>query len=168
MSWTIFLGICSMCCLSMAVANDLNLCVHQRLLPSSPPKRSPTLHGQGWHNLLIHVIHVVSHDEVSRVVACTAHPVGVYVEGSHQWVDARVIDNLEATEDFNLLPAVQALPQSCCHLTQSLPEDRKKRNAGMGWVWARTGMRSLRGTTWEICINKTQLNHKPKNKVRAR
>lgn len=127
---------------------------HQRFLPSSPPKRSPTLYGQGWHNLLIHVVHVISHDEVSRVGARTAHPAGVYVEGSHQWVDARVIDNLEATEDLNLLPAVQALPQCCRHLAQSLPKDRWKRIAGMGWVWVPAGMRPLKGTTWGICVNK--------------
>ena len=54
--------------------------------------------------------------------------------GSHQGMDARVIDNLEATEDLNLLPAVQALPQRCCHLAQSLPEERRKKMGGMGWA----------------------------------
>ena len=45
-------------------------------------------------------------------------------------MDARVIDNLEATEDLNLLPAVQTLPQCCCHLAQSLPEERRKKMEG--------------------------------------
>jgi hypothetical protein len=64
-------------------------------------------------------------------------------------VDARVIDNLEATEDLNLLPAVQALPQCCRHLTQCLPEDKQKKTADMDGVGAPVKMRLLlRGTSW--------------------
>ena len=66
------------------------------------------------------------------VGARTTHPAGVYVEGSHQGMDARVIDNLEATEDLNLLPAVQTLPQCCCHLAQSLPEKKENGRHGLG------------------------------------
>lgn len=119
------------CCWSTAEATDISAYT-PKATSLTPTKRSPTLHGQGRHNLLIHVVHVVSHDEVRRVRAGAAHPAGVNVEGSHQGVDARVIDNLEATEDLNLLPPVQALPQCCCHFTQCLPTDRFKNSCRTG------------------------------------
>lgn len=138
---TSFLVILPNCCVSTAEVTDFFLILYTKGYFST--KRSPTLHGQGWHNLLIHVIHVVSHDEVGRVRPSTAHPAGVYVEGSHQGVDARVIDNLEATEDLNLLPPVQTLPQCCCHLAQCLPEDRWKRTTSVNRVENPTRTASL-------------------------
>lgn len=153
MRWSVSLVICPMCYLSPAEAVDFSARLSKFPSLITPPKRSPTLHGQGWHNFLIHVIHIVRHDEVGGVWACTAHPAGIYVEGSHQWVDAGVVNNLEATEDLNLLPAVQALPQCCCHLAQCLPEDKWKTTIVMDWMGVPKRMRTLlKGTSWEdVC-----------------
>lgn len=42
-------------------------------------------------------------------------------------MDAGVVDDLEAAEQLYLLPAMQALPQRRCHLTQGLSESKGQR-----------------------------------------
>lgn len=79
------------------------------------------MHGHGGHDLLVQVVHVVGHDEVRGVGARGAHPAGVDVERRGQAVDPGVVDDLEAAEQLDLLPAVQALPQRRRHLAQRLP-----------------------------------------------
>lgn len=51
-----------------------------------------------------------------------AHESRVQVEGQGQRGQAGVVDDGEAGEDLNLLPAVQPLPQRRRHLAQSLSE----------------------------------------------
>lgn len=68
---------------------------------------------------LVHVVHVVGHDEVLRR-GSAAHEGGVQVEGRGQGRQARVVDDGEACEQLDLLPAIQPLPQGCRHLAQGL------------------------------------------------
>lgn len=42
-------------------------------------------------------------------------------------MDAGVVDDLEAAEQLDLLPAMQALPQRRCHLAQGLSESKGQR-----------------------------------------
>lgn len=82
--------------------------------------RTLTLQSSRDH-VLVHVIHVVGHDEVLRR-GSAAHEGRVQVEGQGQRRQAGVVDDGEAREDLDLLPAVQPLPQRRRHLAQSLPE----------------------------------------------
>lgn len=55
-----------------------------------------------------------------RGSAAAAHEAGVEVEGRGQRGKAGVVDDGEACEDLDLLPAMKTLPQSSRHLTQGL------------------------------------------------
>lgn len=80
--------------------------------------RTLTLQSSG-DDILVHVIHVVGHDEVLRC-SSAAHEGGIEVEGWGQRWEARVIDDGESCEDLYLLPAMESLPQSSRHLTKGL------------------------------------------------
>lgn len=72
------------------------------------------------HDILIHVVHVVGHDEVLRCCSSAAHEGGVEVEGWGQRRKAWVVDDGKTCEDLYLLPAMQPLSQSSGHLAQGL------------------------------------------------
>lgn len=59
-------------------------------------------------DILVHVIHVIGHDEVLRR-SSAAHEGGVQVEGRGQGRQTWVIDDGETCEQLYLLPAVQPL-----------------------------------------------------------
>lgn len=71
------------------------------------------------HDILVHVVHVVGHDEVLWS-SSAAHKGGVEVEGWGQRREAWVVDDGKTREDLYLLPAMESLTQSSCHLTQGL------------------------------------------------
>lgn len=86
--------------------------------------RTLTLQSSRDH-VLVHVIHVVGHDEVLRR-GSAPHEGWVEVEGQGQRRQAGVVDDGEAGEDLDLLPAVQPLPQGRRHLAQRLSGSQKK------------------------------------------
>lgn len=66
-------------------------------------------------DILVQVVHVVRHDEVLRR-GSAAHEGGVQVEGGGQGRQAWVVDDGKTCQQLNLLPAVEPLPEGCCHL----------------------------------------------------
>lgn len=81
-------------------------------------RRALTLQGSWRHYVLIHVIHVVGHEVLGCPAA--AHEAGVQVEGRGQRGQAWVMDQREARQHLDLLPAVESLSQGCSDLTQCL------------------------------------------------
>lgn len=93
--------------------------------------RALTLQSSGRYDVLVHVVHVIRHNEVLGRGPAT-YDAGVKVQGGGQGGEPRVIDDGEPSQNLNLLPTVQPLPQSSSHLTQGLsgPEERRGRRGG--------------------------------------
>lgn len=88
-----------------------------------------TLQSTGRYDVLVHVVHVIRHNEVlGRGPA--AHDAGVKVQGGGQGGEPRVVDDGEPRQNLNLLPAMQPLPQRSSHLTQGLSGPRRGEGDG--------------------------------------
>ena len=99
-----------------------------------------TLQGPGGQEVLVHVVHVLRHEEMLGRGPAPLEA-GVQVERRGQRGQARVADDGEPGQDLYLLPAVEPLPQGGRHLTQRLPvtrgrggEERRRRMGSLALV----------------------------------
>ena len=107
-----------------------------------------TLHRSWGQDVLIHVVQVVRQEEVLGGRSAQAQKGGVKVEGGCQGSQTRVVDQGEAGQRLDLLPAMELLSQGGRHLPQGLSEGGGQMGGVNEGRWGRLGAQI--GPVWVV------------------